>query len=51
MSRGLGSPLSFLLTGWGWLLLTSLLGLAAFGGIVRGGPLPPAFANYTSTEC
>lgn len=40
MSRGLGSPLSFLLTGWGWLLLTSLLGLAAFGGIVRGGPLP-----------
>ncbi|MCW5797927.1 MAG: hypothetical protein KIT40_05470 [Nitrospira sp.] len=40
MARGLGSPLSFLLAGWGWLLLTSLLGLAAFGGIVRGGPLP-----------
>ncbi|MBX7040152.1 MAG: hypothetical protein K1X60_13420, partial [Nitrospira sp.] len=40
MSRGLGSPLSFLLAGWGWVLLTALLGLAAFGGIVRGGPLP-----------
>lgn len=41
MSRGLGSPLSFLLTGWTWLLLTSLLGLATFLGIVRGAPLPP----------
>ena len=41
MSRGLGSPLSFLLAGWGWLLLTSLLGLATFWGIVRGAPLPP----------
>ncbi len=40
MSRGLGSPLSFLLAGWGWLLLTSLLGLATFLGIVRGAPLP-----------
>ena len=40
MSRGFGSPLSFLLAGWGWVLLTALLGLAAFGGIVRGGPLP-----------
>lgn len=40
MSRGLGSSLSFLLAGWGWLLLTSLLGLASFLGIVRGGPLP-----------
>ena len=41
MTRGLGSPLSFLLAGWGWLLLTSLLGLATFLGIVRGAPLPP----------
>jgi len=41
MSRGLGSPLSFLLTGWGWLLLTSLVGLGTFLGIVRGSPLPP----------
>ncbi len=41
MSRGLGSPLSFLLTGWTWLLLTSLVGLATFLGVVRGSPLPP----------
>ncbi|WHZ22728.1 MAG: hypothetical protein OJF47_001840 [Nitrospira sp.] len=41
MSRGLGSPLSFLLVGWGWLLLTSLVGLATFLCIVRGSPLPP----------
>ena len=41
MSRGLGSPLSFLVTGWTWLLLTSLVGLATFLGIVRGSPLPP----------
>ncbi len=41
MSRGFGSPLSFLLTGWTWLLLTSLIGLATFLGIVRGSPLPP----------
>jgi hypothetical protein len=41
MSRGLGSPLSFLLTGWGWLLLTSLVGVGTFLGIVRGSPLPP----------
>ncbi len=41
MSRGLGSPLSFLLTGWTWLLLTALIGLATFLGIVRGSPLPP----------
>lgn len=40
MGRGLGSSLSFLLAGWGWLLLTSLLGLATFWGIVRGAPLP-----------
>lgn len=40
MNRGLGSSLSFLLAGWGWLLLTSLLGLAALLGIVRGAPLP-----------
>lgn len=41
MSRGIGSPLAFLFTGWGWLLLTSLIGLATFLGIVRGSPLPP----------
>lgn len=41
MSRGFGSPLSFLLTGWTWLLLTSLVGLATFLGVVRGSPLPP----------
>lgn len=41
MSRGFGSPLSFLLAGWGWLLLTSLLGLASFWGIVHGAPLTP----------
>lgn len=40
MSRGVGSSLSFLLAGWGWLLLTSLLGHATFWGIVRGAPLP-----------
>lgn len=40
MSRGLGSPQSFLLVGWGWLLLTALLGLATLLGIVRGAPLP-----------
>ncbi len=45
MSRGLGSPLSFLLAGWGWLLLTSLLGLATFWGIVRGAPLPPGLRS------
>ena len=44
MSRGFGSPLSFLLTGWTWLLLTSLVGLATFLGVVRGSPLPPASA-------
>lgn len=41
MSRGPGSPLSFLVTGWTWILLTSLVGLATFLGIVRGSPLPP----------
>jgi hypothetical protein len=41
MSRGLGSPLSFLVIGWTWLLLTSLVGLATFLGIVLGSPLPP----------
>jgi hypothetical protein len=40
MSRGLGSPLSFLLVGWGWLLLAALLGLATQLSIVRGAPLP-----------
>lgn len=33
--------MSFFLVGWGWLLLTSLIGLASFLGIVRGSPLPP----------
>ncbi len=34
-------PLMFLLTGFGWLVLSSLLGLAIFIGTVRGTPLPP----------
>lgn len=33
-------PLVFLLTGFGWLVLSSLLGLAIFIGIVRATPLP-----------
>jgi hypothetical protein len=33
-------PLTFLLTGFTWLLLSSLLGLAILVGLVRGTPLP-----------
>jgi hypothetical protein len=36
------SPLIFLYIGLGWLILSSLLGLAILIGIVRGTPLPPA---------
>lgn len=35
-----GSPTSFLVTGFSWLLLFSLLGLAILIGLVRGTPLP-----------
>ncbi|MET0515375.1 MAG: hypothetical protein ABW047_08645 [Nitrospiraceae bacterium] len=38
----LQSPLTFLYIGLGWLIFSSLLGLAIFIGIVRGTPLPPA---------
>ena len=41
MQRGFGSPLWFVLAGWSWLLLTALIGLATFLGIVRSSPLPP----------
>ena len=41
MARGLGSPLWFILAGWAWLLLTSLVGLATFLAVVRSSPLPP----------
>jgi len=34
-------PLTFIMTGFGWLLLASLLGLASLIGLVRGTPLPP----------
>jgi hypothetical protein len=34
------TPLTFLLTGFTWLLLSSLLGLAILVGLVRGTPLP-----------
>jgi len=34
-------PLTFIMTGFGWLLLASLLGLALLIGLVRGTPLPP----------
>ena len=33
-------PLSFLITGFGWLLLSSLVGLATLIGLVHGTPLP-----------
>lgn len=35
-----GSPISFLVTGFAWLLLGSLLGFAILIGLVRGTPLP-----------
>lgn len=34
-------PIVFLLTGFGWLVLASILGLAILIGLVRGTPLPP----------
>jgi len=40
MSRLPGRPLTFLLTGFSWLLLASLVGLAILIGLVRGTPLP-----------
>ncbi|MCE9536727.1 MAG: hypothetical protein K8R65_10010, partial [Nitrospirae bacterium] len=33
-------PLIFLITGFGWLLLSSLLGLAILIGLIHGTPLP-----------
>jgi cbb3-type cytochrome oxidase subunit 1 len=33
-------PLTFLLTGFGWLVLSSIVGLAILIGLVRGTPLP-----------
>jgi hypothetical protein len=35
------SSLTFLFTGFGWLVLASILGLAILVGLVRGTPLPP----------
>lgn len=40
MSRLPGRPLTFLLTGYAWLLLASLVGLAILVGLIRGTPLP-----------
>jgi hypothetical protein len=40
MARTMGSALSFHVTGWAWIVLSALLGLAGFIGIVRGSPLP-----------
>lgn len=34
-------PVAFLLTGFSWLVLSSILGLAILIGLVRGTPLPP----------
>ena len=34
-------PTAFLLTGFGWLIASSILGLAILVGLVRGTPLPP----------
>ncbi len=34
-------PLTFLITGFGWLFLSSVLGLASLIGVVLGTPLPP----------
>jgi hypothetical protein len=34
-------PLAFLLTGFSWLVFSSILGLAILVGLVRGTPLPP----------
>lgn len=40
MGRFTARPLTFLITGFGWLLLSSLLGLAILIGLVHGTPLP-----------
>src|SRR3990172_12000645 len=34
-------PITFLLTGFTWIVLSSILGLAILVGLVRGTPLPP----------
>ena len=49
MSRGFGSPLSFLLTGWTWLLLTSLIGWRPFSASCAAPRFPPASACSMST--
>lgn len=40
MGRLIARPLTFLTTGFGWLLLSSLLGLAILIGLIHGTPLP-----------
>jgi hypothetical protein len=40
MGRVTCQPLTFLITGFGWLLLSSLVGLAILIGLVHGTPLP-----------
>ena len=40
MGRFTCRPLTFLITGFGWLLLSSLVGLAILVGLVHGTPLP-----------
>ena len=40
MDRFTVRPLTFLITGFGWLLLSSLVGLAILIGLVHGTPLP-----------
>jgi hypothetical protein len=40
MGRLTARPLTFLITGFGWLLLSSLLGLAILIGLIHGTPLP-----------
>ena len=40
MSRFTCRPLTFLITGFGWLLLSSLVGLASLIGLAHGTPLP-----------
>ncbi len=41
MSARTYPPLSFCVTGLGWLVLASILGLAILIGLIRGTPLPP----------
>mgnify|MGYP001605863472 CR=1 FL=1 len=41
MSRLTCHPLAFLITGFSWLLLSALVGLAILIGLVHGTPLPP----------